>query len=498
MREFAVPPTMIDAATARRGVGDWAGACAAAHVDTDIDLRALARKHGRELAARVRTDLRYLAPDLLRWHLPRVAPDGLLRPGLTLALARYASETSYGRDGFVHLVVRTAPAWADAGQRISLAIWDGSDTGSSLHPHPRPNRRYRLDLHRHLWDARRAGELGMRCGASSGETGDPGVAARFVSGSTSPADRGLIEVPTNCAVEQWAAEAVRLLRAEQRPMTSHAEKGSAQPVSAGAARASSQRVLVRFGARRQVVLEVEPAPKASGEPAPGWGPIVRIVTDHPRGRLTALPILPDAATWTLPDLDLLRAGAITADRLHPLVAEALVPMAERSPTRTRTPPPRTHLVECRGETHRIGLVNGTLSALDHDPAEVEREELLVALTGVALPCLRVIDAAHRRPDWIDGVRERLDHGDTAGALAVVEELLGAGAVLRDGPLRDALDRAARRRITYGLYRSEIFAGLGKDAPRTLADRLQRAGLRHGRDRKLLQRLARHDNRHVLS
>ncbi|MCA2208396.1 hypothetical protein LDL21_15095 [Nocardia sp. NEAU-G4] len=485
---------MIDAATARRGVGDWVGACAAAHVDADIDLRALARRHGRELAARVRTDLRYLAPDLLRWHLPRVAPDGLLRPGLTLTLARYASETSSARDGFVHLVVRTAPAWADAGQRISLAMWDGSDTAPSLHPHLRPNRRYRLDLHRHLWDARRAGELGMRCGASPGGTGDPSVAAGFVVGATSAVDPGLFEiVPPNCAVEQWATEAIRLLHAERRPMVARA---GAQP--ADSERATSQWVLVRFGARRHAVLEVEPVPTASGEPAPGWGPVVRIVTDHPRGRRTALPILPDAATWTLPDLDLLRAGAITADRLHPLVAEALVPTARRPPTRTRITNHRTHLVECRGETHRIGLVNGVLSALDHDPAEITREELLVALTGVALPCLRVIDAAHRRPDWINGVRERLDHGDTAGALAVVEDLLGAGAVLRDGPLRDAIDRAARRRITYGLYRSEIYAGLGKDAPRPLADRLRRAGLRHGRDRKLLQRLARHDNRHVLS
>ena len=65
-------------------VGDWAGACAAARVDVDLDLRAVARAHGSEFAAQVRADLRHLAPDLLRWHLPRIAPDGLLRPGLTV------------------------------------------------------------------------------------------------------------------------------------------------------------------------------------------------------------------------------------------------------------------------------------------------------------------------------------------------------------------------------------------------------------------------------
>lgn len=164
VREFAVPPSMIETATARRHVGDWAGACAAAGVDVDLQLRSVARTHGGELAARIRTDLRHLAPDLLRWHLPRIAPDGLLRPGLTVSLVRYEAA---GRDGPVHLVVRTPPAWADAGQRISLALWDGSPAqgGADRHPHPWPSRRFRLDLHRHLWDVRRTDELRTRSGA---------------------------------------------------------------------------------------------------------------------------------------------------------------------------------------------------------------------------------------------------------------------------------------------------------------------------------------------
>src|SRR5689334_248103 len=117
VREFAVPQAMIESATARRHAGDWAGACAAARVDVDLDLKAVARTGGAALAASIRADLRHLAPDLLRWHMPRIAPDGLLRPGLTVTLARH---------GPVHLVVRTPPAWAGAGQRISLALWDGA------------------------------------------------------------------------------------------------------------------------------------------------------------------------------------------------------------------------------------------------------------------------------------------------------------------------------------------------------------------------------------
>jgi hypothetical protein len=62
VREFAVPPSMIETATARRHAGDWAGACAAAGVDVDLDLRSLARTRGRDLAAQVRADLRHLAP----------------------------------------------------------------------------------------------------------------------------------------------------------------------------------------------------------------------------------------------------------------------------------------------------------------------------------------------------------------------------------------------------------------------------------------------------
>ena len=121
VREYAVPPSMIESATARRRVGDWAGACSAARVDVDFNLRSAAHVYGQEVVARIRADLRHLAPDLLRWHMPRIAPDGLLRPGLTVSLARYDLA---GRSASAHLVVRTPPGWADAGQRMSLGLWE--------------------------------------------------------------------------------------------------------------------------------------------------------------------------------------------------------------------------------------------------------------------------------------------------------------------------------------------------------------------------------------
>ena len=382
VREFAVPPSMIESATARRAVGDWAGACAAARVDADLDLRAAARARGGDLAGRLRADLRRLAPDLLRWHMPRVAPDGLLRPGLTVPLARYHPETG----GTVHLVARTPPAWASGGQRISLTLWDGP--GPCRHPHPRPGRRFRLDLHRHLWDAGRAGELRERSGAEVG------------------------------TVARWAAEAALLLRAD----------GSA-----------ADAVTVRLSAARRLVLRPSPAPSVTTGPP-----------DASR------PVLPDAATWLPPDVELLRAGLIDAGRLHPLVAAALVPDHRPEPARpAASAAGRPLTVACRGAEHRIGQVDGALAPLDHDPAELRREELFASLGGTPLPCLRAIDEVTRHPECLPAVRARLDHGDTAGALAAVQDVLGPAAVLRAGALREALRAAARRRVDHGLYRAGL-------------------------------------------
>ncbi|MEU6485500.1 hypothetical protein [Streptomyces sp. NPDC046887] len=437
VRAFAVPPSMIETATARRTAGDWAGACAAAAVDLDLDLRAIARDHGRELAVRVRADLRRLAPDLLRWHMPRIAPQGLLRPGLTLTLARYGP-TGHGGAHPLHLVVRTAPGWADAGQRLSLALWDGTRTGPAArrHPHPRPDPRFRLDLHRHLWDADRADELPLRAGAAP--MGAPQPSAPI------PADR-------RCAMDRWAAEAAILLTVDRR---------------------DTRAVSIRLGGRRRLVLELTgygDGDRAGYGDGAGEVPHARVTAAS--GRLgRPLPVLPDAATWALPDLELLRAGLIHPDRLHPLVRDALAP--GRPPAEPAEDPAptgrRVLVVDCRGARHRVGLVDGVLRPLDHDPAEIAREELLAALTGTPLPCLQAIERAHRSPDRLEGVRDRLDHGDFAGALALVEGLLGPAAVLRAGPLRHELETAARRRITHGLFRAGLTGyGLGP-APEELS------------------------------
>ncbi|MFD3536769.1 hypothetical protein [Streptomyces sp. NPDC058664] len=461
VREYAVPPSMIETATARRAVGDWAGACAAARIDVDFDLRAVADRHGTDLTARLRADLRRLAPDLLRWHMPRIAPDGRLRPGLTMALARYGSPGAAP----LSLVVRTPPAWADAGQRMSLAVWAASGSGIPghppyAHPHPRPERRFRFDLHRHLWDAGRAGDLARRCGADQPpSTAPPEPLEAFtlpdslsrsgaLGSATSPGGPDVLgrsDTPSfqgaPWAVGRWAAEAESLLRSDGRP-----PRGA---------------FTVRLGAGRRAVLELV-APDDSH--APTFRPLRESL---PPQEVAALPVLPEAAARTLPDLELLRAGLITAERLHPLVAGALaasVPAVGPDSvdvtggTSLSGPghePGDPHRVECGGEVHRIALRDGVLSAIDHDRTTLRREELLVALGGPALPCLRAIDAVHRNPEALPAVRERLGHGDVAGALAVVVGLLRPDAVLRDGPLREELTSAAARRVDHGLFRAGL-------------------------------------------
>ncbi|GID51582.1 hypothetical protein Aca07nite_88570 [Actinoplanes capillaceus] len=456
-----MPPSMIESATARRVAGDWAGACAAAHVDVDLNLRAVGRAHGRGFAAMIRADLRRMAPDLLRWHLPRVAPDGLLRPGLTMTLARYPGAA-------VHLVARTAPGWAAGGQRISLAVWEPRSRDPGPHPRARPDRRFRLDLHPHLWAADQAAELRERCGSD-----------------------GWRPAPEGYAAHRWEAEAAILRAAEGRD----------GPVT------------VRLGGGRRLILGEDRPRRAdrAGDPA-GM-------------------VLPWAATWVLPDLELLHAGLITPDRLHPLVAAALAPgrsgahyptttaptpdqAGEHCPTTTAPTPDQAgasrpviamltpgrsgipgpagtnaggregeRLVECRGEVHRLGLVDGALRPLDHGEEELRREEILRRLGGPQLPCLAAITGQGRRPAFLDEVRNRLDHGDHDGALAVAEEHLGPEARLPEGELRDEFAAAVEERVRHGMFRAGLLSGEPGLSGKVTLGRLGRRGRDHRTPRR---------------
>ncbi|MET7394328.1 ankyrin repeat domain-containing protein [Dactylosporangium sp. NPDC005572] len=144
----AVPDWMVEGATARRLAGDWRGACAVAGVDLDVDLGAIRRVHGTEVLRRVEDDLTHLAPDLLRWHLPR-RPDGLLRSGFWYPLALFP-------DG--HALVAYPPAWFDRPQRIAVRFVRLGVPGRAGTPDDS------LLLLRELWDSRCTAQLRARCG----------------------------------------------------------------------------------------------------------------------------------------------------------------------------------------------------------------------------------------------------------------------------------------------------------------------------------------------
>ncbi|WP_020659335.1 hypothetical protein [Amycolatopsis benzoatilytica] len=243
------------------------------------------------------------------------------------------------------------------------------------------------------------------------------------------------------AAGRWLPEAALLLRSEGR---------------------TSGPVVVRLTGRHRLPLNVGDA------------------ADHPSH---LLPVLPDAATWVPPDLELLHAGLIDVDQLHPLVASALRP--DHRPLDLARPPDSatsSRPVDCRGATHRIGVVNGELPPLDHLADEVRREKLLGALGGAELPCLRAIDEAHRYPENLVDVRARLDHGDTAGALAAVENLLGPDVLLRSGALRDELESAVRRKVAHGLYRAELTGHRPLSSTKDSGRRTARAHPRHATTR----------------
>lgn len=144
----AVPAWMIEQATARRLAGDWRGACAAAGVDVEVGLDAVARTHGAQVALDVEDDLRHLVPDLLRWHLPRRPADGLLRTGLRLPLSLFPD---------AHALVVRPPDRLDRPQRITLRFerLDSAAVG----------RRDDAVLHlRDCWDSRCTSRLLARCG----------------------------------------------------------------------------------------------------------------------------------------------------------------------------------------------------------------------------------------------------------------------------------------------------------------------------------------------
>ncbi|WP_432128451.1 ankyrin repeat domain-containing protein [Streptomyces sp. bgisy082] len=417
IRRYAVPGWMIERATGHRLAGDWRAACATAAVDVRFELPEVAARHGADVAAEVAEDLRHLAPDLLRWHLPR-----LLGGRTTLATGLRILLASYGGPGGPVLSV-TTPATTEGPQRLRLHC-------APLVPEKR-SRYAGLTLVREdwtvirpFWDARHASELGERFAVPDGL--DERIARLRAEGRT-------VEAYAAAGIECDLTEPAT--RPYQRP---------ADPEAVFARLAADLTRLVPEVARLAAAGAGGPYRIESG----WWSPVVleRTVTGGLRARTverrgaSTVPVLPRYTWQRLPDLELVRTGRISPHALHPLVSAALFPGAGPAAGPAGPDAGGPVRVRCRGEWHEVRSRGGALD-VPHTPEEQRRERALRAFGGAVSGCF----AAQR--SWTTGEgrlpralgeqrREfflRAQHGDTPGVVA----LLDAGV---DPRVRDARGR----------------------------------------------------------
>jgi len=451
-RRFGVPPAMIEAATQRRLAGDWRGACAAADVDLHLNPDAIRRRHGADVAGQLLADLRSLAPDLLRWHMPRWRHgSGQLLEGLLIPLADYTATPAT-----LTLAAATPRFAVVAGQRIVLVVAenvrrrdrDQQDPGTRAvfdGVHRRSGERHSLRRHRMFWDADAAPGLASIAGAD-----DAAAGAREI---TRLQDTGQ-------APAAWAAAGIDMASGRHRPVSP-----------------DRQGHLTRWLATVPVNLpllahQVRQTLPGAGQAVirPGGGAIVLRGLDRPDGAVSAdvvapaaarsdLPVVPEAA-WARPvDADLLRLGLLRPHELHPLVAAALAPRtAVRADSGRHDwlyaavpgieaecahgPGSTAVVIHCGSQRHRVAQRGGRWEPVDHG-AHPARETLIARLGGPLNPCLQAADYLSAGQHVIDLVEHLMEHGRTGEALRLLREHADASAapeafVLHDGTLGEAL------------------------------------------------------------
>ncbi len=459
-RRFGVPHTMIEAATQRRLAGDWRGACAVADVDFHLNPDAVRRRHGAHVAGQLLTDLRSLAPDLLRWHLPRRGHGaGHLLEGLLVPLADYAAAGA-----MLTLAVATPRFALDAGQRIVLILLENGRVSNGCVSNGcvsngrvsngcvsndcvsralldgvrrRSAGRYSLRRHRMFWDAACAPQLHRLCAGLCHATGADGfedvASAREI---TRLQDAGQ-------AAAAWAAAGIHVAVGRQR----RADR-------------DQQGRLTRWLATIPVNLpllirQVRETLPGAGRAVirSGGGAIVLRGLDGPDGAISAevapsgagrgLPVVPEAA-WVRPvDADLLRFRLLQPLQVHPLVAAALAPgvRAARADQGTdewlyatvpgieapcgHGPGSAAVLVRCGSQLHRVRRLDGRWQAVDHQ--HLAREALLARLGGPANPCQRAAEYLSTGQHVVDVVEPLMEHGRVGEALYMLRKHADASA-----------------------------------------------------------------------
>ncbi|MBW5484787.1 ankyrin repeat domain-containing protein [Streptomyces bambusae] len=432
IRRYAVPRWMIEQATAHRLAGDWRAACAAAAVDPVFDLDGLAARFGEAAAAAVTEDLRHLAPDLMRWHLPRLLGGRTtLDTDCSVLLACYGPEA--GSPELLGLYVTTTPMM-EGPQRLRLVCapigtrFSGSGTDWTRA--------------RHLWDARHAAELRARFAGGADRlpffradgtplteeelpaedpgTADPAARAEWAAVLLSRGES--VEACAVAGMELDPAEAGNTPRYYRDPagmLTTAAPDllriadGFRRLVAAGA----GDRFRVPVHWRWHFLL------MADGQDASA--PVRVGFVD--RDTVKDVPCLPGYAWHPDPDLHLVRAGRIAPDELHPLVAAALFPEAGPADGPPLPAAPAPVRVRCRGEWHEVRFRDGELD-MPHTPQEQQREQALRAFGGAVAGCFAVRQTVAtgngRLPRALREQRRELmlraQHGDTPGVLALLD------------------------------------------------------------------------------
>lgn len=442
---------MIEQATERRLAGDWRGACAAAGVDVTFDLGKLADDHGAEFAAVIENDLLNFAPDLLRWHLPReLHGHTTLRAGGTALLASYDRDESPRLPGdsagerwriggrWLHVV---PPRTTHAPQRLRLKFGQVHAGQFWCENWSRA---------RHLWDASRSHELLERSGGSTRAPffhtdGTPLTKTELPTGpSRNPAEHTewVVSLHERGEIEAvFAATGIEL--GVPSPQASQANDRLV-PIPLARIPLALTRLADEVRLTGHDKVTILHGPLVMQAETNGTEVRVRLVR---WGQDLEAPVLAEACWRRLPDLDLLRAGLIDPQSLHPMVHAALFPAA----TTPALGPPETvdHAtvrVRCRdNEWHEIG---SDLS-MPHDNAERERERVMKAFGrereramkpfGRAITgCFAVEDAWMSGKGWLPkALRERrrdlftrAQHGDTPGVLRLLDA--GLDPYVRDG------------------------------------------------------------------
>ncbi|MFK0257833.1 ankyrin repeat domain-containing protein [Streptomyces sp. NPDC090445] len=441
IRRYAVPGWMIERATGHRLAGDWRAACAAAAVDVAFDLSEVSARHGAPVAEAVEDDLRHLAPDLVRWHLPRLLGGRTTHATqVRVLLARYGS----GHDAPV-LSATTGPT-VDGPQRLRLHCGPVDPLEGNHRPYVFTNfAPENWIATRPLWDARHTAGLRERL---------TGGAARLPFFRPDGTPLGRDELPTadpGRADQAARAEWVALLQARgevaaacdaagiERDLTvPETESPYDRPVDPEALMAAGTFDLTRLEAE---VRRLQEAGEGGRFRIPvRWnGDLAVELTEGGGLRLSALaarrwntPVevaaLPRSARWRLPDLELVRTGRMTPRELHPLVSAALFPEAGPADGPPAPDAPGAVRVRCRGVWHEVRSQGGTLDLPAHTAEEQQRERAMRAFGGAVAGCFAV------QHDWTTGkgrlpralraeMRDlflRAQHGDTPGVIALLD------------------------------------------------------------------------------